>query len=145
MNSAPASVFIIEAQPIMRAALHSAIATETDLRVSEPGLHSPDAVQMVIALKEEMLFLSHKPDLILFALGNPGLEDLKVLKELRTFLTDIPILAFTSSEVPGQEQAALEHGAQAVLPKSASRADLIQALRQLRISIERKVDDPIAK
>lgn len=154
MNSAPASVFIIEAHPILHAELQSIIATVSDLCVAEPGLHSPDAVQMVITHQQEILFLTRKPDIILFALGNPGLDDLKVLKALRTFLTDIPILAFTSSEVPGQDQAALDSGAQAALPKSASRADLIQALRGLRSTSlmnspeehdERQANDKIAQ
>ena len=130
MNYTPASVLIIEAQPMMRLALCSAIAAEPDLKVAE--LNNADHESLTIAILDDVLFLPSQPDIILLAVGNPGQDELKALKALRQTLPHTPIMAFTSNEVPGQEQAAWEAGAQAVLTKAASRAELIGVLRELR-------------
>ena len=134
METKPASILIIEEHPIMREALRTAIADEADLRIVEPSPGDENAFQLTISSQHDVLFLTHKPDVILFSLGNPGLEDLAALTSLRTTLADTPILALTRNEVPGQEGAALEHGAQAVLTKTASRNELLGTLRSIKAS-----------
>jgi two-component system nitrate/nitrite response regulator NarL len=131
MDVTPASVLVIESHPIMRTALCTAIAAETDLTVFEQETKSASRVQMVISLKSDDIFLTSRPDIILLAMGTPGVEELEALKALRKFLPETPILALTSNEVPEQEQAALEAGAQAVLTKAAPRAELIRVLQEL--------------
>lgn len=69
------------------------------------------------------------PDIILFAIGNPGEQDLETMRELHERSPDALILALTSDEVPGQGQAVLEHGADAVLAKTAPRSELLHTLR----------------
>ena len=123
MNISPACVLIIEHHPLMREALYAAISGEADL---EAGMRAADGREALGLLKEIL------PEIILFALGNPGREDLDTLRTLRTSLPEIPILALISNEVPGQEQAALEAGASAVLTKAASRCELINTLHELR-------------
>ena len=123
MNSAPITVLVIEAHPMMREALCSAIADEADLKV---GMQADNVMQ---ALQMAMIVI---PDIILLALGNPDQGDMDGLIALRQSLPAAPILALTSNEVPGQEQAALENGAQTVLTKAAPRAELLQVLRELR-------------
>jgi DNA-binding NarL/FixJ family response regulator len=135
METKPASILIIEEHPIMREALRTAIADELDLVIVEPAPGDENAFRLTISTQHDVLFLSHKPDIIVFSLGNPGLEDLAALIDLRKNLADTPILALTRDEVPGQEQAALEHGAQAVLTKSASRKELLNALRTITANI----------
>jgi len=71
------------------------------------------------------------PDIVLFAVGNPGAQELEALKTLRESLPEVPILALTSNEIPGQEQAALQVGAHAVLTKAATRLDLIDKLHEM--------------
>jgi DNA-binding NarL/FixJ family response regulator len=131
METIPASVLVIESHPMMRAALCNAIAEEPDLTIAEPVINGAEASQVVIAIKPDTILLTYKPDLILLTLGNPGLDDLETLSILRRSLPDIPILALTSNEVDGQEQAALRAGAQAVLTKAAPRTELIGKLREL--------------
>ena len=132
MDTIPATVLVIESHPMMREALCAAIAAEPDLTIAEPAINGREASQMVIAIKPDIILLAYKPDIILLTLGNPGLDDLETLSILRKSLPGIPILALTSNEVPGQEQAALEAGAQAVLTKSAPRCELINKLREIR-------------
>jgi DNA-binding NarL/FixJ family response regulator len=126
------SVLIIEEHPIMREALRTAISEEPDLNVMEPAALDANSFQLTVSSQHDVLFLLHKPDIILFSLGNPGLEDLQALTDLRKRLQNTPILALTRDEVPGQEQAALEHGAQAALTKATSREELVRALRSLK-------------
>jgi DNA-binding NarL/FixJ family response regulator len=116
----------------MREALRTAIAEEPDLNVMEPAALDANSFQLTVSSQHDVLFLLHKPDIILFSLGNPGLEDLQALTDLRKRLQNTPILALTRDEVPGQEQAALECGAQAVLTKAASREELVGALRSIK-------------
>jgi DNA-binding NarL/FixJ family response regulator len=73
------------------------------------------------------------PDIILFALGEAGAEDLAAIKSLREKLPTASILALTSDASSGLEQAALESGARAILTKAATRGDLLSALRKLII------------
>ena len=118
----PACVLIIEKHPLMREALCAAISDEPDLRVEMKALNGREALQMLGVIL---------PDIILFAMGNPGSDELETLKIIREAAPQTPILAFTSSEVPGQEQAARNTGAYAVLTKAATRAELISKLREV--------------
>jgi DNA-binding NarL/FixJ family response regulator len=135
MDIIPASILVIEKHPLMREALCNAISEEPDLTIAEPAIGGPEASQIVIAIKPDVILLAYRPDIILLTLGNPGLEDLETLAALRSCLPQTPVLALTSNEVDGQEQAALDHGAQAVLTKSAPRAELICKLRELRTKV----------
>jgi DNA-binding NarL/FixJ family response regulator len=123
MNCIPASVMVIEKHPLMREALCDAISDEHDFSVGMKAAHSLEALQMLTIIL---------PDIIIFALGNPGREELKTLKTLCESLPQTPILVLTSNEVPGQEQAELEAGAQVVMTKSASRGEIIHTLREMR-------------
>jgi two-component system, NarL family, nitrate/nitrite response regulator NarL len=138
MEITPASVLIIENHPMMREALRMAIADEPDLRVAEVVLDSSQT--QAIGILDEVFFLPQDLDIILLALGNPGLVEMEALKALRKSLPNTPILALTSNEVDGQEQAALEAGAQAVLTKAVARHELIQTLRHLRL--RKTVENP---
>jgi len=109
---------------MMRSALYTAIAVALNFTARE---------SMNISIIDDVLFFPSKPDIILLALGNPGRNELAVLAALCKTLPCTPIMALTSSEVPGQEQVALDPGAQTVVTKTAPRAELIQALRELRI------------
>jgi DNA-binding NarL/FixJ family response regulator len=132
MNLSLASVLVVESHPWMREALCAAIADEPDLRIAGQVFNGPEVLEMMITTLPGDVLLAFKPTIILLGLGNPGLTDLEMIKTLRKSLPEIPILALTSDEVLGQAQAALEAGAQAVLPKAAPRAELICTLRHLR-------------
>ena len=132
MNPVPVSVLIIESHPLMREALCTAIASEPDFKLAGQAANGAEMSDMAFTTHSGVALLTFKPDIILLALGNPGLTELDTLKTLRKNLPDIAILALTSSEVPGQEEVALQAGAQAALGKSAPRAELLQTLRSLR-------------
>ena len=132
MENHKVTVLVLEEHPLMRESLCAAIAAETDLKVLEPARDALNAFRFTVSSQHDVLFLSAKPDIILLSLGNPGLEDLLALARLRITLPEIPILALTRAEVPGQEQAALQYGAQTVLTKSVTRDELLSALRTIK-------------
>jgi DNA-binding NarL/FixJ family response regulator len=129
----PASVLVIEKHPLMREALCDAISDEHDLSVGMKAANGLEALQML------MIIL---PDIILFAMGNPGTDELETLSIMQKSVPQTPILALTSNEVPGQEQTALDTGAYAVLTKAATRAELISKLREMisdsRVNFEKE-------
>jgi two-component system nitrate/nitrite response regulator NarL len=129
----PASVLVIESHSLMREALYAAIAGDPDLIVAAQAVNCTTVLDMVITVDPGHALLAFKPDIILLTLGNPGLVEMQTLKALRKALPDAFILAMTADEVPGQAQAALTAGAQAVLAKSASREELIGKLHELRL------------
>jgi DNA-binding NarL/FixJ family response regulator len=135
MDPKPVSVLVIENHPLMREALCNAIAEEPDLQVAR--VDGGPTQLLMISGQEDVILLPENANLILLSLGNPGLKELDALKALRRSYPDIPILALTSNEVPGQEEAALATGAQAIVAKSASRSELIHTLREMwgKISI----------
>jgi DNA-binding NarL/FixJ family response regulator len=132
MYTTPTSVLVIESHPMMREALCNAIVAEADFCIAEPVFDIVQTSWMVIAAEPDTILLAYKPDVILLALGNPGTNEMETLKTLRKSLPETPILALTSSEVEGQEQAALDAGAQMALTKSAPRTELICKLRKLQ-------------
>lgn len=133
MDPVPASILIIESHPLMREALCAAVAEEPDLSVGMKAANGTEALQVLKCLS---------PDIILFAMDNPGTDELASLKSLLQTLPEIPVLAFITNEVDGQEQAALEAGVHAVLSKAATRAELITALRELRMKVSKEPTPP---
>ena len=117
------SVLVIESHPLMRDALCAAITAEPDLKVAAQAVNGAEALRMVETLQ---------PNVILLALRNPVMDDLEALIALRKSMPGTPIVALTSNEVPGQEQAALNSGACMALTKALPRAVLINKLRELR-------------
>lgn len=122
MQTTPVTILVIEKHLLMRAAIVNAIADEPDLTIGAIASNGLDTLKIVESLH---------PEIILFAIGNPGEEDLIMMRELHKKFPEPVFLALITSEVPLQNEAALEHGADAVLAKTASRAELLHALRTL--------------
>ena len=133
MQNTPATILVIERHPLMRAAIVNAIADEPNLTIAAIASEGSDTLHIVESLR---------PEIILFSIGNPGEDDLQALLELRKHSLNAALLALTTNEVPGQDKAALEHGADAVLAKTAPRAELLDALRAMKARVEHKVEIP---
>jgi DNA-binding NarL/FixJ family response regulator len=151
MELLPVSVLVIENHPLMREALCNAIAEEPDLQVAE--VDANHAQLLMIPGMADAILLPESSNMFLLSLGNPGFKELDTLKALRHSFPETPILVLTSNEVPGQEEAALATGAQAVIAKTASRSELIHALRDMwgknsihrQKSIQQEVNDPTSQ
>ncbi len=122
MNPCPVAILVIERHPLMREALCVAISDEPELVVVAEAVNGAEALGLPATLKL---------DVILLAVGNPGLDDLEFIRALRLARPATPILALTTNEIPEQQQAALAAGAQVVLTKAAPRVELLHTLRTL--------------
>ncbi len=122
MKVAPATVVIIENHPMLRAELCAVVAGETDLTIAAIAANAEDVLLMLATLH---------PEIIMFSVGNPGLEDISFIAALHQAMPAAQILALISNEIPHQERVVLESGAQAVLSKTAPRTELLCALREL--------------
>ncbi len=127
MQISPTTILVIEKHPLMRAAIVNAIMDEPDLTITAVAADGGDTLRIVESLQ---------PEIILFAIGNPGEEDLKTMQELHKRVPAAVVLALISDEVDGQDQSALELGADAVLAKTVSRAELLHTLRLVKADLE---------
>lgn len=114
----PASVMIIESQPLMRTALSTALAAEGITVLAE------------LARSEEVTphLLNQRPDMILFSLYTTEQAELAVISSLRQAFPETAVAVLVTGEQKGQGQAALAHGAQLIVDKTASRDSLLAAL-----------------
>jgi DNA-binding NarL/FixJ family response regulator len=126
MNPEPVSVIVVESQPLMLAALSTALSTE-GMNVLAEVANSRQAVE--IARKKN-------PRVVLFSVGVPSLNDLERISDLRRQVPHTLILALISGEFRAQEQMALEYGAHKVLTRSAPRSEL---LRTITVMLQKKV------
>jgi DNA-binding NarL/FixJ family response regulator len=132
MRTSPATILVIEKHPLMRAAIVNALADEPDVTIGAIASNAEDTWQIIESLH---------PQIILFAIGNPGEEDLETMRELHERSPDAIFLALTSNEVPGQNQSAIEHGADAVLAKTAQRTELLHTLRFMKANMTHKEEN----
>ena len=130
MQTSPATVLVIEKHPVLRAAIVNAIADEPDLTICAVAANGQDTMQIVEALR---------PEIILLTIGNPVEEDLETMRELHKRSPKAFLLALTSSEEV--DQSALEHGAHVTLAKTAPRAELLQTLRVMKANLEHNEED----
>jgi two-component system, NarL family, nitrate/nitrite response regulator NarL len=112
------SLVIVESQPLMLTALSTAFSAEGMTILAEVSTNR-DALQIAVKLN---------PDLILFSVGHPGMEDLERISALRQKLPAASIVALITGEIRGQSQAALDYGAHLAVSKTVPRSDLLSAI-----------------
>jgi DNA-binding NarL/FixJ family response regulator len=70
-------------------------------------------------------------DLALVDLNMPGLVGMQGITQFRHRFPDIPLVVLSASESPRDIRSALEAGALGYIPKAASTAEMLDALRQV--------------
>jgi DNA-binding NarL/FixJ family response regulator len=121
MKSEPISILIVEQQPMMRTALSATLASA--------GLNILDEVTD----GKQALTLASKrtPNLILYSIRVPSLDDLKCISTLRQEHPNTRILALVTGEFNGQINAALSYGAHKVLTKTAHRTEILSMVQAM--------------
>ena len=74
------------------------------------------------------LVKSAKPDIMLLDVIMPGIDGFQVLKELRTF-TGLPVIVFSAS--PGNQEKALQLGANDFMPKPFDADELVRRIKKI--------------
>ncbi len=112
---------IVEQQPMMLTALSTTL--------SSGGITVLDEVSD--GKKALQLASKRTPNLILYSIRVPSLEDLQQITALRRGFPHTRILALVTGEFSGQKNAALDHGAHRVLYKTAHRTEILSTVRAM--------------
>jgi NarL family two-component system response regulator LiaR len=115
-------LIITDDHPMMREALLTAIAEESDLEVVGEASNGSEAVR----LAEEC-----RPDVILMDLLMPGMDGLEAIGRILETNPQAKILVVTSLEDEDKILAAIQAGALGYFPKTAPRAYLLDAIRKI--------------
>jgi len=127
------TVYVIEDHPLMREALTMLIH-----RV-RPGLKVVPVPKMNVL--ETAVEKNGPAELFCLDLQLPDTLGLSGIHTIKAKFPDAPLAVVTSSDAAEYEERCLEAGADSFIEKTASPAQIIDALRQLLVPEEDKVDE----
>lgn len=116
----PISIFIADDHPMIRTGLAAMIAGEDDLRQVGEAANGLEAVQLIPALK---------PDVVLMDLMMPKLDGIAAIAQLHPQLPATRFLILTSLVEPTEIRRAIAAGAAGYLLKNASSQELVSVIR----------------
>lgn len=125
MMTTNASVVIIESQPLMRAALSTALSEEGITVLTEIA-HDWDVLTS---------FSNTAPDMILFSCDISEQDKFEALSSLRKAFPQTTLVALVNGESKDQVLRALDYGAHLVVDKTAPRAILLEKLTKFQTLI----------
>ena len=113
---------IADDHPMMREALVTALAEETDLELVGEASNGFESIELTEACK---------PDVILMDLLMPGMDGLEAIGRILKADPHAKILVVTSLEDEDKVLAAIQGGALGYFPKTAPRTYLLEAIRKV--------------
>lgn len=120
-NEYPIRVLIVDDHPMMRDGLRSTIELEKDMCVVGEAVDGAQAIEM---------FASLNPDVTLLDLQMPHVDGLQALTAIRKSTPDASVVVFTIYPGDARATQALTLGATSYLLKSASRQEIVDAIRE---------------
>jgi len=121
--AAPAHILIVDDHPLFVEALQRAIVS------AFPGTKTSDAVSIEAA--KSVLDGRTPFDVVLLDLALPGTSGFEGLLELRTLHPKLPIVVVSALEDPRIVQDVMRYGAAGFISKSADRAEIATALKDV--------------
>ena len=115
-------ILIVDDHPMMREALQTALADETDMQVIGEASNGMEGVKFAAQLT---------PDLIIMDLLMPGMNGLEAIAAICAANPHAKILVSTSLEDEEKVLAAIQAGALGYFPKTAPRTYLLEAIRKV--------------
>ena len=115
-------ILIVDDHPMMREALQTALADETDMLVIGEASNGMEGVQMAAELA---------PDVTIMDLLMPGMGGLEAIAAICAANQHAKILVSTSLEDEEKIFAAVQAGALGYFPKTAPRTFLLEAIRKV--------------
>jgi DNA-binding NarL/FixJ family response regulator len=122
-SDATARFLIIDDHPLFREALHSAVS------MAYPHAETIEATTVADAL--DALKSGRSFDLALLDLNMPGIQGFDGLLQIRTHHPRLPVVIVSGHEDARIISQALSYGAAGFIPKSARKADLTAAIREV--------------
>ncbi len=133
-DSKPITVLIVDDHFVVRNGLATSLEIEPDIRVTATAERGEDAAAT---------YAAHRPTVVLMDLQLPGINGVEATTSVRLVDPAARILVFSTFARPDEIQSALQAGASGYLQKSASREELIHAVR-LTAADERYLPPDIA-
>ena len=116
------TVLIVDDHFVVRSGLAASLEIEDDISVVAEGKRGEDAVA---------LYREHRPSVVLMDMQLPGISGVEATAAVRACDSKARVLVFSTFVRDDEIQAALDAGASGYVPKSASRDELLTALRQV--------------
>ncbi len=116
------TVLLVDDHFVVRSGLAASLDLEDDIEVVAEAERGEDAVE---------LYEKTRPRVVMMDLQLPGLNGIEATERLREIDPEARVLIFSTFARDDEIQAALDAGASGYLQKSASRDELIGALRQV--------------
>lgn len=113
-------VLVADDHPIMRDGLRGSIDLEPDMKVVVEAADGQEALER---------YREHLPDVALLDLQMPTVDGLQAIQAIRSEFPTACIVVLTTYPGDARVRRALESGAIAYLLKTASRRDMIEAIR----------------
>ena len=120
-------VLIVDDHFVVRSGLRASLEVEDDIEVVGEAAGGDEALE---------LYKVCRPDVVLLDLQLPGMSGVQVTALLKAHDPEASILIFSTFAHDNEVQTALDAGASGYLQKSASRPELLTALRQVAIGEE---------
>lgn len=115
-------ILLVDSHPMLRAGLAQLIAHEPDLVVGGEADTAAQALNLIAA---------RRPDLVLAALSLPGKNGLELIKDIRVFHPQLPVLVFSMHEETLYAERVLRAGGRGYIMKKEGGRKLLQAIRQV--------------
>ena len=129
----PARIIVIDQHDIPRAGVRGLLAGEPEFEVVTEASDGRQAVALCRRLR---------PDLVLMELQLAGLDGLSATRQIRRESPDTRVVIVTGQDDPTALRQAVEAGVAAYLLKTASRAEVLSALRSV-LTGERILDQEL--
>ncbi len=115
-------IFVIDDHPIIQQGLAQLFGAETNLQLCGDVVGVKEALENVRKLQ---------PDLVVLDLYLDGLKGLELIKDLRAFFPNLPVLVFSMHDELVYAERALRAGARGYVMKMASAAQILDAVHRL--------------
>jgi DNA-binding NarL/FixJ family response regulator len=115
-------ILLVDPQPLMRAGLAQLIAQEPDLVVGGEADTAAQALNLIAA---------RRPDLVLADISLPGKNGLDLIKDIRVFHPQLPVLVFSMHDEALFAERVLRAGGRGYIMKREGGRRLLQAIRQV--------------
>ena len=115
-------IFVIDDHPIIQQGLAQLFGAETNLQLCGGFVGVKEALENVRKVQ---------PDLVVLDLYLDGLKGLELIKDLRAFFPDLPVLVFSMHDELVYAERALRAGARGYVMKMAPAAQILDAVYRL--------------
>jgi len=125
MPSKPESrirIFLVDDHPMIREHLHALIEREAGLLVCGEAEDAPTALERIRACR---------PDLVISDISLKGSHGLELLKDLKTWRPDLPVLILSMHEESLYAVRAIRAGAMGYITKQEATRNILSAIRKV--------------